>query len=211
MRYFNTALVLSITLTTGASMMAQRAEARNQQSLAHQYTITELAPIRADDIKTYAYAINSGNEVVGATQDSSFNGGSALLWDAQGTAQYILDEPDSCSFPFASALNDKGQVTGGVSLSCQPYSTSPYLWDRKRGVKFFKQLPGANAAPPSAINDSLRVVGQAWGDFNLPNPHAYFWTPQGQSRDVRTLRRGRTGSARGSTHRARSVGTHGAS
>jgi len=207
MRYFNTALVLSITLTTGASMMAQRAEARSQQSLAHQYTITELAPIRADDIKTCAYAINSGNEVVGATQDSSFNGGSALLWDAQATAQYILDEPDSCSFPFASALNDKGQVTGGVSLSCQPYSTSPYLWDRKLGVKFFKQLPGANAAPPSAINASLRVVGQAWGDFNLPNPHAYFWTPQGQSLDLGTLPGGRTSNAVGINDRGHIVGT----
>src|SRR5438445_13364238 len=111
MRYFNTALVLSITLTTGASMMAQRAEARSQQSLAHQYTITELAPIRADDIKTYAYAINSGNEVVGAPQDSSFNGGCSLMSDAKGTAKYSLDGPDTRSFPFASARSDKGQVT----------------------------------------------------------------------------------------------------
>ena len=90
MRNLKIGLVLFMTLTTGASMMAQRAEARSQQSLAHQYTITELAPIRADDIKTYAYAINSGNEVVGATQDSSFNGGSALLWDAQATDTFWM-------------------------------------------------------------------------------------------------------------------------
>ena len=113
MRYFNLGLVLFITLTTGASM-AQIAEARRKY-LAHQYTITQLAPIRVDDLKTYAYAINSNNEVVGTTQDSSYNGASAILWDAQGVAQYILNEPDSCSFPYANAINDNGTIVGSYS------------------------------------------------------------------------------------------------
>jgi probable HAF family extracellular repeat protein len=206
MRNLNIGLVLFMTLTTGASMMSQTGEAR-RQSLAHQYTITQLAPIRADDLKTAAYAINSNNEVVGTTQDSSWNGASAILWDAQGTAQYILDQPDSCSFPFASAINDKGQVTGGVSLGCQPYSTSPYFWDRKLGVKYFHLLKGANASPPSAINSSQRVVGQAWGDFNLPYPHAYLWTPQSQSVDLGTLPGGRTSNAVGINNSGHIAGT----
>jgi uncharacterized membrane protein len=195
MRYFNIGLVLFMTLTTGASM-AQIAEARTQ-SLAHQYTITELAPIRADDLTTYAYAINSGNVVVGTTQDSSYNGGSAILWDAQGAAQYILDEPDSCSFPYAIAINDTGQVAGGVSLSCQPYSTTPYLWDRRAGVTYFQTLKGANASPPSAINASAHVVGQVWGNFYRLNPHAYVWTQRGQSHDLGTLPGGRVSNAVG--------------
>src|SRR6266498_4141362 len=161
MRYFDIGLLLFMSLTTGASM-AQIADARTQ-SLAHQYTITELAPIRADDLGTYALGINSSNVVVGTTDDSSYNGGSAILWDAQGTAQYILDEPDSCSFPYANAINDSGQVAGAVVLVCQPYSTTPHLWDRRLGLTYFQTLKGANSSPPKAINASAHVVGQVWG------------------------------------------------
>jgi probable HAF family extracellular repeat protein len=205
MRFFNLGLLFFVTLTTAASL-AQTSQA-GTQSLAHQYTITELAPIRADDVKTYAYAINSSNVVVGTTQDSSFNGGSAILWDAQGTAQYILDEPDSCSFPYAIAVNDEGQVAGGVSLSCQDYSTTPYLWDASLGVRYLQQLPGAIASPPSAINASVRVAGQTWGNFVRRNPHAYIWTHRGQIHDLGTLPGGRISNAVGIDDLGHIVGT----
>ncbi len=195
MRYFDIGLLLFMSLTTGASM-AQIADARTQ-SLAHQYTITELAPIRADDLGTYALGINSSNVVVGTTDDSSYNGGSAILWDAQGTAQYILDEPDSCSFPYANAINDSGQVAGAVVLVCQPYSTTPHLWDRRLGLTYFQTLKGANSSPPKAINASAHVVGQVWGNLYRLDPHAYVWTQRGQSHDLGTLPGGRVSNAVG--------------
>jgi probable HAF family extracellular repeat protein len=132
--------------------------------------------------RSYAVAVNNGGVAVGG---SAFNGRldeqtHAIRWSPSGA---ITDLGTFFGASTASAINDAGQIAGGVGF--EDRNVRAFFWTRERGMTDLGSL-GSGQSSPIAMNAS----GQIAGDSPLVQDgesHAFFWRPWGRMVDLGTL------------------------
>ncbi len=106
----------------------------------------------------------------------------AVLWDADGTVHDLgnlggtVDPTVLAAGNQASAINNRGDVTGTSSLSDNA-THHPFLWTKKTGMQDLGVLPGDNIGAGLGINNQGDVVGAS---VNGADPltgvsHAALW------------------------------------
>jgi len=120
--------------------------------------------------------INDSGQVVGTGQPRNEQGvllfPSPFLWDAtNGLVRLDVEVLCPTGIGGASAINNSGQVVGGVSC---PLDHLPWIWHAQTGMQTFAAFPESTA---NGLNDLGQVVGTGKSADNFPNDEAFVWNP----------------------------------
>jgi len=117
-------------------------------------------------------AINARDEVVGYSNTADGNW-HAIVWTKSEGMQPLPDLSPADSSASANAINNLGQIAGGVG-------SYAVLWDRNGDVENLGVLPGQGWSTAFGINDREQVVG--WSGFT-----AFIWTLAGGMQNLNNL------------------------
>jgi probable HAF family extracellular repeat protein len=127
---------------------------------------------------SYAYAINSGGQVVGYASTSGSSGNNhAFLWSSGGGMQDLGTLGGALSY--ANAINAGGQVAGYSSTGSNSHA---FLWTSGGGMVDLGTL-GGSASYANAINAGGQVAGYS---YTSSSTHAFLWS-SGVMKDLGTL------------------------
>jgi probable HAF family extracellular repeat protein len=129
-----------------------------------------------------AWAVNNQGTIAG---ESYFNGRlderyHAVRWSPAGS---ITDLGTFFGSSSASAINDAGQIAGGVGFA--DGNTRAFFWTAARGMLDLGSLGSGQSTPVD-----MNAYGQIAGDSPLVNggeSHAFFWRPGRHMIDLGTL------------------------
>jgi probable HAF family extracellular repeat protein len=169
--------------------------------LWEQGKINDLGTLPEGGYQSYANAVNSSGQVVGAAMNttSDMNPMSvswlwfwitppyqyqvrAFLWDKQEGMQDLGTLPGGTDAQ-AFFINERGQVVGDSYISSTPgacagddgypLTTNSFLWERGKGMKSLGSLGGTCSAATD-LNNQGQVIGESsvTGDLYF---HAYLW------------------------------------
>ena len=118
-------------------------------------------------VESFATGINRSGQIVGGS-DTSTGQFHAFFRDVNGDAVDLGAFPDGDGFSEASAVNDRGQVTG---TSNGPITSEGFIWDEENGLR--RLAPSSTLTIfPRDINRSGEIVGETIGGPT----RAFRWT-----------------------------------
>jgi len=166
--------------------------------LWQQGKITDLGTLPEGGYQSYAAAVNSRGQVVGAASNTIPDTNSmllgtfislwglmvpyqyqtrAFLWDKQKGMQDLGTLPGGTDAQ-ALLINERGQVVGWSYTSsdpgvCAPLTTDSYIWEEGKGMEDLGSL-GGTCTLAGDINNRGQVVGVSWlaGDQSY---RAFLW------------------------------------
>jgi len=135
------------------------------------------------DIAGAAAAINRKGEVIGSSYNCSVGTSCRgqfphpVLWTVNKVRVGLGTLGGESAF--ASAINDRGEITGGSETAIGPDGTSgnhAFLWTARSGMRDLGAL-GAQNSNANAINDRGEIVGTYWSDTGpVSETRAFLWT-----------------------------------
>ncbi len=128
---------------------------------------------------SFAFAVNSGGQVVGQYNPNSTTPARAFSWTQQGGMVDL-----GGSFSGARAVNDSGQVVGASNTGIAAFPNSAFSWTQQGGMVDLGTL-GGSLSGAVAVNDSGQVVGNSTTTGG--EQHAFSWMERGGMVDLGTL------------------------
>lgn len=128
-----------------------------------------------------ALGINDRGQMVGRVIEGSFDAQFPVSWDRRHRIRPLPDDPSQdLVIGLATSINNRGQVTGGMSTTSPEVPFAAVRWSGGRVTKI-GNLPGDNDARGRAIAENGWIAGSS-ARFGPDGPeaiHAFFWSGRG--------------------------------
>jgi len=126
--------------------------------------------------ETWAFGINDAGQIVGFSEDASYNT-IAFLWSESTGLQ-----PISSPFVAAYSINNQGQVAGILQSGDQYHAA---LWTESGGAQDLGLLPGTSFSGAVSVNNHGVAVGNSWSAG--PPGSVFLWSPSQGMLNVNAL------------------------
>jgi len=162
------------------------------------YTVVELSAPDGDQVPC---RLNNQGDLVGRTGNFGTGRSGAMIW-SRGTfkAKYLGVLPGG-DYISASAINDAGQIAGGLNTAS---SVVPFIWKPKGDLRRLTLLRDDNCGQAFGINKYGHVAGYSSG---ADGTRAFLWTQRKGPRKLGSLLGGHYSQARKVNDSDQVVGT----